>query len=48
MFFWSVLAQVTTDLSPNGEEEVESRTKKAMPVENNSASWNDNWDAKRT
>jgi hypothetical protein len=32
-FFWSILAQVTTDLSPNDEEEVESRTKKAMSVE---------------
>jgi hypothetical protein len=32
-FFWSVLAQVTTDLSPNDEEEVELRTRKAMSVE---------------
>jgi hypothetical protein len=31
-FFWSVLAQVATDLSPNGKENVESRTKKSMSV----------------
>jgi hypothetical protein len=31
--FWSVLAQVTTDLSPNDEDEVKSRTKKVMSVE---------------